>query len=119
MVSFQRMAANKLLAFNQYIDDILKERSFMGQVARRVRRFYFSVFRKDYVKKNIAENRTGDCHRCGQCCELIYRCPFLGKDAHNLPYCRIYGDLRPSNCHSYPFDNTDSEIDQCGFKFKK
>jgi hypothetical protein len=93
-------------------------RTFIGQLLRKLRRMYLGTFRKEYIQKTIAETRTGDCHRCGACCELILRCPFLGRDSTNLPYCRVYGELRPANCRNYPFDKTDSEIDQCGFKFK-
>ena len=91
---------------------------FLGQFLRKWRRFYLGNFRKGYIARSIEQNRTGDCHRCGKCCELIYRCPFLGRDSQNLPYCRVYGDLRPANCRNYPFDQVDSEIDQCGFRFK-
>jgi hypothetical protein len=93
-------------------------RNFLGQFLRKARRFYLGTFKKDYILQSIATTRTGDCHRCGACCELIYKCPFLGKDAQNLSYCRIYGDLRPANCHNYPFDVIDAEIDRCGYKFK-
>ena len=77
------------------------------------------AFFKEQILKSIEETRSGDCHRCGSCCELIYRCPFLGRDSQKLPYCRIYGDLRPANCHNYPFDVIDSEIEKCGYRFKK
>ena len=93
------------------------EKSFIGQFLRKTRRTYLSLFRADYVKKSIAENRKGDCHRCGACCELVYKCPFLGRDGQNLPYCRVYGELRPANCRNYPFDAVDSEIEQCGYRF--
>jgi len=96
----------------------ITENSLVGQFLRKARRFWLGTFRKGYITKSIAETRTGDCHRCGACCELIYRCPFLGRDGQNLPYCRIYGDLRPTNCHTYPFDAIDSEIANCGYKFK-
>jgi hypothetical protein len=94
------------------------ERSFLGQVLRKLRRFYLGTFRPTYIQKAAAANRVGDCRRCGLCCELIYKCPFLGKDSQNLSYCRIYGDLRPANCRNYPFDAVDAEIDQCGYSFK-
>jgi hypothetical protein len=94
------------------------ERSFMGRLFRKLRRFYLGTFKQEYIQKAIAETRTGDCHRCGACCELILKCPFLGRDSQNLPYCRVYGELRPANCRNYPFDVVDSEIDQCGFRFK-
>ncbi len=93
------------------------ERTFLGQVVRKFRRFILGTFRPQYVAKAIAETRQGDCHRCGLCCQLVYKCPFLGHDGQNLPYCRVYGDLRPANCRNYPFDRMDAEIDQCGFTF--
>lgn len=101
-----------------FTDRLLASRSKWGQIARRFRRFYYGTFRAGYVHESIVAKREGECHRCGACCELVYKCPFLGKDVDKLPYCRIYGDLRPSNCHTYPFDKVDSEVDQCGFKFK-
>lgn len=101
-----------------WYDRQVQGRSLVAQLLRKFRRFYLGTFKKDYIAANIAANREGDCHRCGLCCELIYRCPFLGKDAQKLPYCRIYGELRPANCRNYPFDAIDSEVDTCGFKFK-
>ncbi len=94
------------------------ERSLLGQVLRKMRRFYLGTFKPEYIKKAIEETREGECHRCGLCCELIYKCPFLGRDNQNLPYCRVYGDLRPANCRNYPFDAQDAEIDTCGYTFK-
>ena len=104
---------------NKWYQEKLIERNLFGQVLRKMRRFYLGTFRPQEVQKAIAETRTGECHRCGLCCELIYKCPFLGKDNQNLPYCRVYGDLRPANCRNYPFDIKDAEIDQCGYSFKK
>lgn len=97
---------------------VVQERTLLGQFVRKWRRFFLGTFRQDYIQKAIAETRSGDCHRCGLCCELIYKCPFLGRDSQNLPYCRVYGDLRPANCRNYPFDKLDTEIDTCGYSFK-
>jgi hypothetical protein len=97
----------------------IMEKSFIGQFLRKTRRTFLSYFNPDYIRKSIAEDRKGDCHRCGACCELVLKCPFLGKDAQNLPYCRVYGELRPNNCRNYPIDAVDSEIEQCGYTFAK
>ena len=105
-------------ALKSWYESYITERSFLGQLLRKARRFYLGTFKPEYIQKAIAETRGGECHRCGACCELVYKCPFLGKDGQNLPYCRIYGDLRPANCHNYPFDVKDAEIDQCGYTFK-
>jgi hypothetical protein len=101
-----------------WYDRTVAKRTFLGQFLRKLRRFYLGTFRQDYIQQAIKDTRQGECHRCGLCCELIYKCPFLGRDGQNLPYCRIYGDLRPANCRNYPFDAVDSEVDQCGFSFK-
>jgi hypothetical protein len=104
-------------AMRSWYDRKKTDPRFVGQFLRKARRFYLGTFRPEYIARSIAENRKGDCHRCGACCELIYKCPFLGRDSQKLPYCRIYGDLRPENCRNYPFDVIDSEIERCGFKF--
>jgi hypothetical protein len=96
----------------------LTKRNLFGQFLRKWRRFFLGTFKPEYIEQSIQASRKGDCHRCGLCCELIYKCPFLGRDSKNLPYCRIYGDLRPTNCKSYPFDKKDAEIDTCGFYFE-
>lgn len=106
-------------ALRAWYDSRLTQRNLLGQFLRKSRRAYLGTFRKDYIATAIAETRQGECHRCGLCCELIYKCPFLGRDAQNLPYCRVYGDLRPANCRNYPFDASDSEIDTCGYVFKE
>jgi hypothetical protein len=96
----------------------LVKRNFIGQVLRKFRRSYYGVFHPEKIEQSIIATRKGECHRCGLCCELVYKCPFLGRDAENLAYCRVYGDLRPANCKNYPFDSKDAEIDQCGYTFK-
>ena len=111
-------AMNLVVVVHSWYQKQLVKRHLLGQFLRKARRFYLGTFKPEYIQKAIAETRTGDCHRCGACCELIYRCPFLGKDSQNLPYCRVYGELRPANCRNYPFDRADAEIDQCGYKFK-
>lgn len=103
--------------FFGFTEEELSKKTLFAQFLRKSRRFYFGLFHRDYIQASI-EARKGDCHRCGACCELLYKCPFLGHDSKNLPYCRIYGDLRPGSCKNYPFDRADSEIEQCGFKFK-
>lgn len=105
-------------SFFGFSEETLRRYTFLSQFLRKFRRAYFAIFRRDYVRRSIAANREGECHRCGACCQLIYKCPFLGYDSESLPYCRIYGDLRPGSCKNYPFDRVDSEIEQCGFKFK-
>jgi len=107
-----------VMSMRHWYESRVEDRNFLGQLLRKLRRFYLGTFRPGYIEKAIEATREGDCHRCGLCCELIYKCPFLGRDGQNLPYCRVYGDLRPANCRNYPFDARDSEIDTCGYTFK-
>ena len=65
----------------------------------------------------VDKNRKGACKRCGACCSLPNRCPFLGADEQGLCICKIYW-LRPLNCRKYP--RTQSELltaDSCGHSF--
>lgn len=65
----------------------------------------------------VADNRRGDCNRCGECCKLPYPCPFLRYDAEGLSSCAIY-HIRPPSCRKYP--RTASEnltAGVCGFYF--
>lgn len=91
--------------------------NWCARVLRKLRRSFFSVFYPRYVKISIEQKREGDCTRCGACCKLVYRCPFLGEDAEKMPYCRIYGELRPASCQNYPFDKIDADVKECGFRF--
>jgi len=107
----------KKLIRNWYADR-LEQGNLLGQTLRKVRRFYLGTFRTNYISETIRNTRSGECLRCGSCCKLIYRCPFLGKDASNKPKCLVYGVFRPANCRFYPFDKFDTEINGCGYQFR-
>jgi hypothetical protein len=65
----------------------------------------------------VAENRRGDCNRCGQCCKLPFPCPFLRFDAEGLSSCAVYY-ARPPSCRKYPrvaAENLTPEA--CGYYF--
>ena len=67
----------------------------------------------------IDKNRKGSCLRCGTCCRLPNRCPFLSTDEQGLCTCKIYW-LRPLSCRKYP--RTKSELltaDACGYSFNE
>lgn len=67
----------------------------------------------------IDPSRRGQCNRCGDCCRLPVRCPFLDFDEEGLAICKIY-PVRPLNCRKYP--RTESEQvnrEKCGFSFDK
>ncbi|MBI3620935.1 MAG: hypothetical protein HY208_01925 [Nitrospirae bacterium] len=62
--------------------------------------------------------REGECVRCGRCCRLVFRCPFLGGTEEN-PTCLIYERGRPFQCAAFPIDPRDlADVDfQCGYHF--
>lgn len=123
MMSMVSQKVQKMLdnppGFLWFPPEYLKQNTKRAEFLRKCRRFWLSLFHRDYVDASSKYKREGDCNRCGACCSLVYTCPFLGRDKDDLPYCRVYGDLRPMNCKTYPFDYVDSEIEICSYTFKK
>lgn len=65
----------------------------------------------------VDKRRSGGCKACGACCELVYRCPFLTRDANGTPRCRIYR-FRPPACRKYPRTAREWMTQStCGFSF--
>ena len=62
--------------------------------------------------------RQGECNRCGACCEILFKCPFLKKHGDGTTTCGIYED-RPSQCRLFPIDRRDLEEvrGSCSFYF--
>ena len=80
----------------------------------KLRRFYQSHFDKEYLSRMHAM-REGDCHRCGYCCRIFFKCPHLSGENH----CTIY-DKRYLQCRDFPMHPDDlKELKGiCGFTFK-
>jgi len=65
----------------------------------------------------VDKNRKGNCIRCGACCKLPNRCPFLDFDEQGLSVCKIY-HFRPLSCRKYPRTKSESlTADTCGYSF--
>jgi len=65
----------------------------------------------------LLSRRRGDCNRCGACCKILFRCPFLGTDAQGEYTCRIY-DKRFSQCRLFPLHPADiTEVAECSYSF--
>ena len=80
---------------------------------------FFDPFRKSaiqlrgklrrYVQANLIKQdheallarRQGECNRCGACCKILFRCPFLGTDAEGQYTCSVY-EKRFAQCRLYP-----------------
>jgi len=87
------------------------------QATGKVRRFLLLRFRKNYVEQQI-ENRQGDCNQCGNCCEILFKCPFLIKNETGDTLCSIY-ENRPKQCAAFPINEKClSEVDfDCTYTF--
>ena len=87
------------------------------QARGKVRRFLLVKFRKDYVAGQI-NARQGECKQCGNCCEILFRCPLLIRGEDGTTWCSIY-DNRPGQCAAFPVDRqclAEVEFD-CSYSF--
>ena len=87
------------------------------QAQGKLRRFLRTNLRKQEVIEALALRR-GECNRCGACCEILYKCPFLKKEEDGTGTCSIYED-RPNACRYFPIDKRDlREVrGSCSFYF--
>ena len=88
------------------------------QLRGKTRRFVQSSLLRQDTEPLLAK-RSGECNRCGACCKILFRCPFLGTDAEGLYTCRIY-DKRFAQCRLYPLHAADlRELEgQCSYTFE-
>jgi len=87
------------------------------QARGKVRRFIQAkLIRQD--NEALLSQRKGDCNRCGACCKILFRCPFLGTDAEGQYTCKIY-DKRFAQCRLFPLHAQDLlELgEQCSYTF--
>jgi hypothetical protein len=87
------------------------------QAHGKLRRFVSANFRKQEVIESLALRR-GECNRCGACCEILFKCPFLKKHGDGTSTCGIYED-RPNQCRLFPIEKRDLEEVRgtCSFYF--
>jgi len=85
----------------------------------KLRRYYLTKFRKEFVKQQMAK-RKGACKRCGACCKILFKCPYLRYNSEGLAECTIY-EKRFEQCDKFPIDNRDFENipgTECGFYYE-
>ena len=86
------------------------------QAYGKIRRFFRTYL---YTKANerLLSKRKGECTRCGACCKILFRCPFL-KEENDQYSCGIYGQ-HFNQCRIFPLVPQDlKELEQpCGFSF--
>jgi hypothetical protein len=98
--SFEDRIARRLRS-QQVADAKLRARQAQGKI----RRFVNTKFRKQEIIASLALRR-GECNRCGACCELVFKCPFLKKNADGTSLCGIY-ENRPNQCRLFPIEQRD------------
>ena len=80
----------------------------------KLRRFYLMRFREDYVRVQLALRR-GECNRCGDCCSIMFMCPYLDGESN----CTIY-ECRYKQCASFPIEPRDLKFlrHRCSYYFE-
>jgi hypothetical protein len=81
-------------------------RFHVNQAVGKFRRFYKATFRPRNAAE-LLQLRDGECNRCGRCCKILFRCPFLREDGDTYS-CRIYGHHFAS-CKLFPLEPRDLE----------
>jgi hypothetical protein len=100
-----RRAFEERLASAKRLRAVEDARFRARQAQGKLRRFVSINFRKEEVVAQIALRR-GDCNRCGACCEILFKCPFLKKHGDGTSTCGIYED-RPNQCRLFPLEQRD------------
>jgi hypothetical protein len=87
------------------------------QVRGKVRRFFQAKLSSEAERSERLARREGECNRCGACCKILFRCPFLAEDAEGQFVCRIY-DKRFAQCRLFPLHPADlREVEGCSYSF--
>src|SRR5689334_3973733 len=104
-------AVNKTRSFEERLAQRVRSRKLSEaklrarQAQGKIRRFVNTNFRKQETVANLALRR-GECNRCGACCELVFKCPFLKKHPDGTSLCGIY-ENRPNSCRLFPIEPRD------------
>ncbi|HEY4716475.1 MAG TPA: hypothetical protein VII00_05165 [bacterium] len=87
------------------------------KLVNKVRRFIRCHFNAEYLGFYL-KKRRGGCLQCGECCSLVYKCPFLIRKGIQKK-CLIYHTGRPRQCRLFPIDRFDlSDVNfKCGYFF--
>ena len=71
-------------------------------ITGKIRRFLLVRFHKPYVAQQITLLQ-GECNQCGNCCEILFQCPFLIRVEDGSSMCSIY-ENRPGQCAAFPIN---------------
>src|SRR5262249_32729119 len=113
MKSFRQAALARQRSFEERLAERLRSRKLADakfrarQAQGKLRRFVVTNFRKQETIAALSLRR-GECNRCGACCELLLKCPFLKKHNGGSTTCGIY-ENRPNSCRLFPIERRDIE----------
>ena len=87
------------------VDVVVRVVLVVRREGRKLRRYVqANVLRQDTGA--LLARRRGECNRCGACCMILFRCPFLGTDEAGQYTCRIY-EQRFAQCRLFPLHAAD------------
>src|ERR1700752_3323684 len=95
-----RLAARRIRS-RKVADAKLRARQAQGKL----RRFVITNFRKEETISPLSL-RLGERNRCGAWCEIVFKCPFMKKNADGPSFCGIY-ENRPNQCRLFPIEPRD------------
>ena len=87
------------------------------QLRGKIRRYFRSnIYTSD--NEQLLAQRKGECTRCGACCKILLKCPFL-EESEGEYNCSIYGN-HFAQCRIFPLVPKDlEEIEEpCGYYFE-
>jgi Putative zinc- or iron-chelating domain len=111
MKNIRKLPAAKNRSFEERLAQRLRSRKLSDaklrarQAQGKIRRFVNTNFRKTETVASLSLRR-GECNRCGACCELVFKCPFLKKNSDGSSTCGIY-ENRPNSCRLFPIEPRD------------
>jgi hypothetical protein len=87
------------------------------QARGKLRRMVQAKLQREKVE-TLLTRRRGECNRCGECCKILLKCPFLGSDDQGGYTCKIY-DWRFAPCRHFPVRPLDLlEVKECSYTFE-
>ncbi|HYY41090.1 MAG TPA: hypothetical protein VE775_00070, partial [Pyrinomonadaceae bacterium] len=99
-IQSKRRTLEERLAAAKRLRAVQEDARFRARQAQgKLRRFLRTNLRKQEVIEALSLRR-GECNRCGACCEILYKCPFLKKETDGTATCGIYED-RPNACRYF------------------
>jgi hypothetical protein len=111
MKSIRAAAMARQRSFEERLQERLRSRKIEDaklrarQAQGKLRRFVRANFKKQEIVASLALRR-GECNRCGACCELVFKCPFLKRQSEGTSLCGIY-ENRPNQCRLFPTEQRD------------